>query len=90
MSNDGAQTPQEIRAEIAERQQRLATTVDELTTRANPKTLATQGKDEAVARVKDVLLDEHGGPRYERLAMAGGAVVVLVVAIALLKRRNKG
>lgn len=89
MSKDGAKTPDEIRAEIAERQQRLAGTVDELTNRANPKTLVNQGRDDAVALMRDAVLDEQGGPRVERLAMAGAAVIVLVTALVLLKRRNR-
>lgn len=81
-------SPEEIRAEITERQNRLASTVDELTTRANPKTLVNQTKDEAIARFKDAAIDETGGPRVERLAAAAAIVVGAVVVFVLLKRRN--
>lgn len=90
MSKDGSKTPEQIRAEIAERQERLAGTVDELTNRANPKTLMSQGKDEAVGLMKDAVLDEDGGPRIERLAAAGAAVIALVTVIIVLRRRRKG
>lgn len=88
MSNSGAQSPNEIRAEIAARQNRLAHTVDELTTRANPKNLMAQGKEDAVAIVRDAVLDERGGPRVERLAAAGAVVVAMVVVVVLLRRHN--
>lgn len=91
MSSNPQQSPDEIRAEIAERQHRLADTVDELTTRAHPKTLVNQGKEEAVARVREAVFDEQGGPRVERLAAAGGAVVAIVVLLLVLRsRRSKG
>lgn len=90
MAKDGAKSPEEIRAEIAQRQQRLAGTVDELTNRANPKTLVAQGKDDAVTLVRGAVLDEQGGPRVERLAIAGAAVVALMTVIILLKRRRRG
>ncbi len=88
MGNE-SQTPDEIRAEIAERQHRLADTVDELTTRAHPKALVNQSKEEAVARFRDTVFDEQGAPRIERLAAAGGAAFVLFVLVLLLRSRRK-
>lgn len=84
-----SQTPDEIRAEIAQRQNRLADTVDELTSRAHPKTLVNQGKEEAAARVRDAVFDEQGDPRLERLAAAGGAIATLLILMLILRSRRK-
>ncbi|MFV0458111.1 MAG: DUF3618 domain-containing protein [Actinomycetales bacterium] len=89
MSTDGAQTPEQIRAEIAERQHRLADSVDELTTRANPKTLIADGRQEAADRIRDAVLDEQGNPRVERLAAIGGAVAAILVLVIVARRRRK-
>jgi hypothetical protein len=58
-NTSGGPSPDEIRAEIDQRQRALANTVDELTSRANPKTLVAQGRDEAVTRARSALLDDR-------------------------------
>jgi hypothetical protein len=77
-NTSGGPSPDEIRAEIDQRQRALANTVDELTSRANPKTLVAQGRDEAVTRA-----------RVERLVAAGAAVVVLVALFVAARRRSR-
>lgn len=75
---DKQPSPDEIRAEIAERQQQLARTVDQLTAKANPKALMDQGKSQATSAVKGAVFTERGELRIERIAVVAGAVVVLV------------
>jgi hydroxyethylthiazole kinase-like sugar kinase family protein len=60
-----------------------------LTSRANPKTLVAQGRDEAVTRARSALLDDQGSPRVERLVAAGAAVVVLVALFVAARRRSR-
>ncbi len=88
-NTSGGPSPDEIRAEIDQRQRALANTVDELTSRANPKTLVAQSKEEAVSRARLALLDDQGSPRVERLAAVGAAVVVLVALLVAARRRNR-
>ena len=83
-----------LQAEIAERQRRLAATVDELTTRVHPKEVlrrsASDGKDkasEAQERVREALTDEQGNPRIERIAAVSAAAAALVGA--LIWRRTR-
>lgn len=85
----GGQTPEQIRAEINARQKALADTVDELTSRAHPKALVAQGKEEAVLRARLAVIDDDGNARVERLAAAGVAVVMLIALVVLARRRRR-
>ncbi|MBM7786398.1 DUF3618 domain-containing protein [Tenggerimyces flavus] len=82
-----SRTPAQIEAELAATRERLAATVDSLVDRVHPKTLAARG----VASAKDAVVDEYGGLRTERLvkfaAVAGGAIVALIVLRRIFRRR---
>lgn len=82
-----SRTPAQIEAELAETRERLAATVDSLVDRVHPRTLAARG----VASAKDAVVDEYGGLRTERLvkfaAVAGGAIVALLVLRRIFRRR---
>lgn len=82
----GAHTPrtvQDIQADIEATRDRLAGTVDEITTRAHPKNVAQRLKESAVGLV----VDPETGPRYDRIAAAAG-VVVLLVGVRVWRRRR--
>lgn len=75
-------TPEEIQADIDAAQARLAATVDELSERLSPASLA----DEAKAGVKSVFVDEDGSVKPKPVAIIGGAVVGLIVLRAIFHR----
>lgn len=84
-----------LQAEIAARQERLAATVDELTSRVHPKEVlrrsAADGKEMAAGvqgKVREALTDERGKPRVERIAAVGAAAAALVGA--MIWRRSRG
>lgn len=65
----------QLEAEIAEARSNLASTIEQLKAETTPQALAQRG----VAKVKGFFTDEYGGIRPERVAMAAGVVVTLVV-----------
>lgn len=88
-------TADALQAEIADRQKRLAATVDELTNRISPKEVLRRGtaesKDKAAevrGRIREALTDEHGNPRVERIAAVSAAAAALVGV--LIWRRSRG
>lgn len=77
-----------LEADIAERRARLATTLDELTAKATPSAIAKREVDKAKARFADATTTPEGDLRVERVA-AAVAVVALIVAVKLLRRRRR-
>lgn len=75
-------TPEEIQADIDAAQARLAATVDELSERLSPASLA----DDAKSSVRSVFVDEYGSVKPKPIAIIGGAVVGLVVLRAIFHR----
>ncbi|MBM3687364.1 MAG: DUF3618 domain-containing protein [Actinobacteria bacterium] len=65
----------QLEAEIAEARSNLASTIEQLKAETTPQALVHRG----VAKVKGVFTDEYGGIRPERVAIAAGVVVTLVV-----------
>ncbi|MEO3938426.1 DUF3618 domain-containing protein [Dermatophilaceae bacterium Soc4.6] len=83
-----APTAAQLEEQIAQTRARLATTVDELVTRTQPKALVRrQGANARLAFI-DATRTQDGGLRVERLAAVGAAVLALVVALGLLRRRR--
>lgn len=81
-------TAAELEADIAATRARLATTVDELVTRTQPKEIARrQGENVRLALI-DATRTQDGGLRVERLAAVAASVVAVVVAVVLLRRRR--
>jgi hypothetical protein len=84
--------PVGLERQITQHQQHLASTVDELASRVAPKALARAGAQSAQAKARDVVLDENGSPRVERLAVVGGALVTFVgglIALSVRRRRKR-
>ncbi|HLR45500.1 MAG TPA: DUF3618 domain-containing protein [Brevibacterium sp.] len=66
------------------REQRLAAGIDELVGRLHPKALTARAADAA----KSVVIDEEGRPKADRLALAGGALLVTVATIGFFASRG--
>jgi len=77
--------PAALEAAIEERQRRLASTVDELTQRLQPKEIARRAGDTAQRRAKEAVTAEDGSLRKERIA-AVAAAVAAVVGLLLVRR----
>ncbi len=78
----------DLQAQIAASRERLAATIDELTTRAAPKALAARQAEVAKARFAAATTTPSGDLRTERIAAVAAAVAVLLVVRCLLKRRR--
>jgi hypothetical protein len=78
---DGSRSPADIEAELTATRERLASTVDTLLERVQPKAIAARGAE----RVKLLVLTPNGRPRTKRIAAA--AVVLAAVCGLVLARR---
>ena len=74
-----------LEREIRQRQDSLASTVDELAGRVAPKALAKRAGSSATATGKSLVLDEDGALRLGRIGAALGGVLALV-GLSLLRR----
>ncbi|GAA1808280.1 MAG: DUF3618 domain-containing protein [Actinobacteria bacterium] len=79
---------EQLRAEIAASRERLAGTIDELTTRAAPKALMQRQGEAAKQRFAAATTTPQGDLRTERLAAVAAAVAVLLVVRCMLRRRG--
>jgi hypothetical protein len=86
-----AQTPAQIEAEIEATRLRLAGTVDELTTRMQPKEIARRSAEDAKAKAYSATHTEDGKLRTERVAAVGAAAALLagLVSLRALRRRRR-
>lgn len=82
------QSPAALEQAIQERRDRLAATIDELTTRAKPRELARRGASGVQRRFTAATHGPAGELRTERLAAVGGALAVLGALLILLRRRR--
>ena len=72
-----------LEREIEETRQRLASTIDQLSHRANPRTIV--GRE--VTSVKSRFVDlRTGAPRTDNILKAAGAVVGVVVLLTVIRR----
>ena len=72
-----------LEREIEETRQRLASTIDQLAYRAHPKTIASR----QVTTVRSHFVDlETGAPRTDNILKAAGAVVGVVVLLAVVRK----
>ena len=79
---------EQLRAEIAASRERLAGTIDELTTRAAPKALMQRQSEAVKQRFAAATTTPQGDLRTERLAAVAAAVAVLLVVRCMLRRRG--
>ncbi|MEU8222062.1 DUF3618 domain-containing protein [Kribbella sp. NPDC048915] len=82
MSDTKARTAEQIEADIAATRARLASTVDELVDRANPKNLALRQVEQARSQV----FDEQGQLRTQKIVAVAGAVAGVVGVLLLIRR----
>ncbi|WP_432560805.1 DUF3618 domain-containing protein [Kineococcus sp. SYSU DK003] len=76
--------PRALEREVEARRARLAGTIDELTSRLAPASIAHRSLASARSQVGGFVFDHRGGLRVERVAAAG--VVVLAVTTVLVVR----
>lgn len=88
MSQEG-KSVDELESDIATTRDRLAGTIDELATRAQPKEIARRQLVTTKASLDRAARTEDGQWRVERLAAAGAAVLAVIAALVLLARRNR-
>ncbi|MFI5695641.1 DUF3618 domain-containing protein [Kribbella sp. NPDC051586] len=82
MSDTKARTAEQIEADIAATRLRLASTVDELVDRANPKNVALRQVEQARSQV----FDEQGQLRTQKIVAVAGAVVGVVGVLLVIRR----
>jgi len=81
-------TPAAIEAEIVETRARLASTIDELAVRVQPKEIARRQAESAKAKIIEATHTPEGDLRVERVgAVAAGSAVLL--GLAVLHRRYR-
>ena len=75
-----------LEREIEQARQRLASTIDQLAYRANPRTIV--GRE--VATVKSHFVDQRTGqPRTDNILKATGVVVGVVALFALVRKATR-
>jgi uncharacterized protein DUF3618 len=75
--------PSSLEREIEETRERLASTIDELIHRSNPRTIVSR----EVAGVKAFFVDPASGePRTENILKVVGGVVGTIVVFALIRK----
>jgi hypothetical protein len=80
-----------IEAEIAATRDHLASTIDELSVRAQPKEIARRQAASAKARCIEATHTPEGDLRMERVgAMVAGAAALLGLVLAIRRRRHRG
>jgi hypothetical protein len=82
-------SPDAIEAEIAQRRAHLASTIDELTVRTQPREIIRRQKESAKARFVGATHTPEGGLRLERLGAMAAAGAAVFLVLALLHRRHR-
>jgi hypothetical protein len=79
----------EIEAEIIAKRAHLASTIDELALRAQPREIARRQAESAKARFVDATHTPEGDLRMERIGAIAAAASAVFVVLALLHRRHR-
>ena len=91
MGEQTSTSPAAIEAEIVETRARLASTIDELAVRAQPKEIARRQAESAKAKLIEATHTPEGDLRVERVgAIAAGSAVLLGLAILRRHRHHGG
>ena len=77
-----------IEAEIAATRAHLASTIDELAVRAQPREIARRQAESAKSKFDEATHTPEGDLRVERLGAIAAAGVAVVVLLAVLHRRH--
>jgi len=81
-------SPDQIEAQIEKTRAHLASTIDELAVRAQPREIVRRQKESARAKLIDATHTPEGDLRVERLGAIAAAGVAVVVLLAVLHRRH--
>jgi len=91
MGEQTSTSPDAIEAEIVATRARLASTIDELAVRAQPKEIARRQVESAKSRFRDATRTPEGDLRVERVAAIAAVSAVLVgLAVFFRRRRHDG
>ncbi len=88
MSEQTNKSVGEIEADIAATRARLASTIDELAVRAQPKEIARRQADSAMVKLNEATHTPTGELRIERIAAVVAAVVALVGLVVWRRTRD--
>lgn len=76
------QAPDTIVQNIEVTRERLASTIDQIVDRANPKNVASR----TAADVKAHFVDENGSPKFEAIIPVVGGVVGVIAVLVVLRK----
>ena len=74
--------PDRIEQDIEETRARLASTIDQLVDRTNPKNVVKR----EVNAIKRTFVDEHGNPRTENILKVVGGVAGFVAVLVVIRK----
>ena len=83
-------SPDQIEAEIAQTRAHLASTIDQLAIRAQPREIVRRQTESVKARVVESTHTPEGDLRVERVGAIAAAVAAVLVVLAVLHRRHRG
>ncbi|HEY5249450.1 MAG TPA: DUF3618 domain-containing protein [Dermatophilaceae bacterium] len=81
-------TPDEIEAEIATTREHLASTIDELAVRAQPREIVRRQTESARSAFVEATHTPEGDLRVERIGAIAAAASAVLLVLALLHRRH--
>ena len=84
-----SQSADAIEAEIAVTRAHLATTIDELAVRAQPREIARRQAESTKAKVIEATHTPEGDLRVERVGAVAAATALLLGLVILLRRRRR-
>jgi hypothetical protein len=87
-TNTASKSADAIEAEIAATRAHLASTIDELAVRAQPREIARRQADSAKVRFVEATHTPEGDLRVERVGAIGAALAVLL-GLVILHRRHR-
>ncbi len=79
--SDAERPPDAIERDIEQARERLATTIDQLVYRANPKTIIRR----EIAAVRAYFVDQQGNPRTENILKVAGGVAGFVGLMVVIR-----
>jgi hypothetical protein len=89
MADQTSTSPDVIEAEIARTRAHLASTIDELAVRAQPKEIVRRQTESAKARLASSTHTPGGDLRVERVGAIAAAAALVVVLLGFLHRRSR-
>jgi hypothetical protein len=88
MTEKTSTSPDVIEAEIAQTRAHLASTIDELAIRAQPREILRRQRESAKARLANSTHTPEGDLRIERLGAVAAAAAFVILVLGFLHRRH--